>query len=80
LEIINPRDGFVYLTSFSQTNLYEIPVEVIGGESEILYVTFNGNTFTTGRPFVFFLPRITGVNVLQVRNGHEEKTVIFTVL
>ncbi|MCL2410854.1 MAG: transglycosylase domain-containing protein, partial [Treponema sp.] len=35
LEIINPREGFVYLSNHN-LGLYEIPVEVIGGQHDIL--------------------------------------------
>ncbi|MCL2804692.1 MAG: transglycosylase domain-containing protein [Treponema sp.] len=76
LEIINPRDGFVYI---SNAGMYDIPVEVIGGNDDVLHVTHNGETFITGRPFVFFLSRKTGLNTLNVRNGDEEEAVTFTV-
>ena len=87
LEIVNPRDGFVYLAGYSfdlghssqGRGMYEIPVEVIGGESDVLHVTHNGQTFSAGRPFMFFLPRAAGVNVLHVRCGGEEQTISFTV-
>jgi len=79
LEIINPRDNFVYLSGSLQANMHEIPVEVIGGESAVLHVTHNGNSFTVSRPFVFFVQRITGVNVLHVKNGGEEQSITFTV-
>jgi len=76
LEIINPRDGFVYLSN-SGINLSEIPVEVIGGNSEILHITHNGDIFSINRPFIFSIPRIRGVNVLHVRNGDEEEIITF---
>jgi len=78
LEILNPREGFVYLTG-SAAGPMEIPIEVIGGDSDVLHVTHNGGTFTVGRPFIFFLNGISGINVLHVRNGDEEETVIFSV-
>ena len=77
LEIVNPRDGFVYLAA--QADMNEIPVEVIGGSEEILRVTHNGENVTIQRPFIFFLPRKTGQNVLHVQNGSEEETITFTV-
>jgi penicillin-binding protein 1C len=78
LEVINPRDGFVYLASRG-IGVSEIPVEVIGGGDDILHVTHNGRMFSVGRPFMFFLPRISGLNTLHVKNGDEEQTVTFTV-
>jgi len=78
LEIINPRDGFVYLSSFG-FGMDEIPVEVIGGDSDVLYVTHNNSSFTVSRPFVFFLPRAAGLNVLRVKNGNEEETITFSI-
>ncbi len=78
LEIISPREGFVYLSS-PGIGRDEIPVEVIGGGGDELRVTFNGNTFSVGRPFVFSLPRAPGSHTLRVRNGDEEEEVSFTV-
>jgi penicillin-binding protein 1C len=78
LEITSPRDGFVYLTS-PGIGMDEIPVEVIGGNDDILHVNFNGDMFTVRRPFVFFLPRIPGFHTLRVYNGDESKEIMFTV-
>jgi len=78
LEIINPRDGFVYLSNFN-SGMEEIPAEVIGGEENILRITHNGSFFNISRPFIFFLPRIKGQNVLNVRNGNEEKSITFMI-
>jgi penicillin-binding protein 1C len=78
LEITSPREGFVYLSS-PGIGRDEIPVEVIGGNYDELRVTFNGNTFSVGRPFVFSLPRIPGSYTLGVQNGGEEEEVSFTV-
>ncbi|MDR0323554.1 MAG: penicillin-binding protein 1C, partial [Treponema sp.] len=78
LEIVTPRTGFVYLKS-PGTGMDEIPVEVIGGESDTLHITHNGRVFSTGRPFVFYLSRIQGNNILNVKNGDEEAEVTFTV-
>jgi penicillin-binding protein 1C len=78
LEIVSPRNGFNYLTS-PGIGMNEIPVEVIGGENDELHVTHNGNTFYIGRPFVFYLPRTSGLNTLRVQNGDEEEEVSFTV-
>jgi len=77
LEIVNPRDGFVYLAALN--NMNEIPVEVIGGSEEILHITYNDESLAVQRPFIFFLPRKTGRNVIQVRNGDEADTVTFFV-
>jgi len=79
LEIINPRSGFSYLSGPGIGSNEEIPVEVIGGTEDVLSVTHNGRIFSSNRPFVFYLPRITGENILRVQNGGEEETVIFTV-
>jgi len=78
LEIVSPREGFVYLSS-PGIGRDEIPVEVIGGNSDELRVTFNGQIFSVGRPFVFSLPRIPGSYTLLVQNGGEEEEVNFTV-
>ena len=78
LEIITPREGFVYLSS-PGIGRDEIPVEVIGGHENELHVTFNSQTFTVKRPFVFTLPRTTGAQILRVQNGEEEAEVTFTI-
>jgi len=78
LEIINPRSGFVYLTSRG-IGINEIPVEVIGGEGNVLHVTHNNSSFSVPRPFTFFLPLEIGENLLHVQNGYEEQTITFTV-
>lgn len=78
LEIITPREGFVYLSG-AGVGMNEIPVEVIGGAENILRVTHNGNAFTVNRPFTFYLPRKTGTNTLQIQNGGEEAEVSFFI-
>jgi penicillin-binding protein 1C len=78
LEIISPRDGFVYLTS-PGIGRDEIPVEVIGGGDDELRVTFDNRTFSVSRPFIFSLPRAPGFYTLRVQNGNEEGEVTFTV-
>ncbi|MDR2717886.1 MAG: transglycosylase domain-containing protein [Treponema sp.] len=78
LEIISPRDGFVYLTS-PGIGRDEIPVEVIGGSDDELRVTFDNRTFTISRPFIFSLPRSPGSYTLRVYNGSEEEHISFTV-
>jgi len=78
LEIVSPRGGFVYLSG-QGIGIDEVPVEVIGGETNVLHVTHNGSSFAVNRPFVFFLPRVPGVNTLQVRNGNETETITFSV-
>jgi penicillin-binding protein 1C len=78
LEIVTPRGGFVYLSSPGIGN-DGIPVEVIGGESDILHITHNENSFTASRPFAFNLPRVRGVNRLYVENAGENAELAFTV-
>ena len=78
LEIVNPRNGFVYLSG-SGIGLDEIPAEVIGGDSDVLHVTHNGRSFNTGRPFIFLLKREQGLNTLTVKNGYEEESITFTI-
>jgi penicillin-binding protein 1C len=78
LEITSPRDGFVYLSS-PGIGRDEIPVEVIGGGEDELHVTFNDQSFSVSRPFVFFLERSPGFHILRVQSGYEEREVTFTV-
>ena len=84
LEIISPRDGFVYLLNPGHlqgvsVGIKEIPVEVIGGEGDVLHITHNDRTFTINRPFVFYLPCIPGRNRLHVKCNDEEYEILFTV-
>jgi penicillin-binding protein 1C len=78
LEIVTPRDGFVYLSS-PGIGRDEIPVEVIGGSENELRITYDSETFTVSRPFNFSLPHSPGTHILRVQNGSEEAEVSFTV-
>ncbi|MCL2880286.1 MAG: penicillin-binding transpeptidase domain-containing protein, partial [Treponema sp.] len=78
LEIITPREGFVYLSS-PGIGKNEIPVEVTGGSADELRVTFDNRSFTVPRPFVFYLERTPGSHVLHVQNGNEEEEITFRV-
>ena len=78
LEIISPRNGFVYLSS-PGIGRDAIPVEVIGGNASILHVTFNNRRFTVSRPFEFYLERSPGLHTLRVQNNGEEEEIIFRV-
>jgi hypothetical protein len=78
LEIVSPREGFVYLNS-PGIGMDEIPVEVIGGAEDELRVTFDGGVFIVQRPFVFYLPRRAGFHTLRVQNGEDEEIISFSV-
>jgi penicillin-binding protein 1C len=78
LEILSPRDGFVYLSS-PGIGRDEIPVEVIGGGEDELRVTYDGRFFTVSRPFVFYLEQTPGLHILRVQCGDEEEIISFTV-
>ncbi|GHT63888.1 penicillin-binding protein 1A [Spirochaetia bacterium] len=78
LEIISPREGFVFLRS-PGIGRDEIPVEVIGGAGDSLTVSYDGETFAVKRPFMFYLPPRPGTHILRVRNGDEETEIMFTV-
>ena len=78
LEIISPREGFVYLSS-PGIGRDEIHVEVIGGSADILHVTYDNKTFTVTRPFVFYLERSPGLHILRVQSGDTAEEISFTV-
>jgi penicillin-binding protein 1C len=78
LEILRPREGFVFLES-PGIGGDEIPVEVIGGAEDELAVRYDGAAFTVPRPFVFYLPSSPGVHTLWVQNGAEESRLSFSV-
>jgi penicillin-binding protein 1C len=92
LEIISPRDGFVFFasTEFPQDKNAasggspaarpSIPVEVIGGAADTLTVEYDGKPLpSVSRPFVFFLPQERGEHRLAIRCGNEESAVRFSV-
>jgi penicillin-binding protein 1C len=78
LEILQPREGFVFFRS-PGIGRDEIPVEVIGGAEDELEVRYDGGTFKVGRPFVFYLASLPGTHTLRVRNGEEEEEISFSV-
>ncbi|MDR2618827.1 MAG: penicillin-binding protein 1C, partial [Treponema sp.] len=78
LEVLQPREGFVFFRS-PGIGRDEIPVEAIGGAVDELEVSYDGETFTTGRPFVFYLPSLPGPHILRLRNGEEEAEIRFSV-
>ncbi|MDR2021340.1 MAG: hypothetical protein LBQ14_11315 [Treponema sp.] len=80
LQIITPRDQFVFLSGPGlAAGNDSIPVEVIGGRYDELLVEYDGAAFTVARPFAFYLPHDSGDHILTVRNGGETETVRFTV-
>jgi penicillin-binding protein 1C len=92
LEIISPRDGFVFFASTefpqgknaapggSPAARPSIPVEVIGGAADTLTVEYDGKPLpSASRPFVFFLPQERGEHRLAIRCGNEESAVRFSV-
>jgi hypothetical protein len=78
LEVLQPREGFVFFRS-PGIGKDEIPVEVIGGAVDELEVSYDGETFTTGRPFVFYLPSQPGPHTQRLRNGDEAEEIRFSV-
>jgi penicillin-binding protein 1C len=78
LEILSPRDGFVYLSN-PGIGRDEIPVEVIGGDGDELRVTYDSRVFTVSRPFVFYLEQTPGLHILHIQCGDEEEVISFTV-
>ncbi|MDR2491569.1 MAG: transglycosylase domain-containing protein [Spirochaetaceae bacterium] len=78
LEIITPRDGFVFYHN-EGIGRAEIPVELTGGAEDELWVDYDGQTQTVGRPFVFYLPQERGSHRLELRCGGETISVNFRV-
>jgi penicillin-binding protein 1C len=78
LEIITPREGFVFLRS-PGIGRDEIPVEVIGGTENELEVRYDNAAFGQKRPFTFYLPSTPGMHILRVRNSDEEAEIRFSV-
>jgi penicillin-binding protein 1C len=82
LEILTPREGFVFFTS-PGTGRNEIPLEVIGGSSDELTVYYDvhsgGDPLVLSRPFTAYLPPGPGPHTITVQNGEERASVNFRV-
>jgi penicillin-binding protein 1C len=78
LEILQPREGFVFFRS-PGIGADEIPVEAIGGAEDELEAVYDGETFKVPRPFVFYLPASPGPHTLRTRNGGETREVHFSL-
>jgi penicillin-binding protein 1C len=79
LEIITPRDGFVFFAAPGDVRRQAIPAEVTGGGEAQLRVAYDGAEWTEARPFRFFLPLERGTHTLSVRCGEEAREVRFMV-
>jgi penicillin-binding protein 1C len=78
LEILTPRDGFVFFTSPGMGR-NEIPLEVIGGSYDELTVYYDGDPLVLSRPFAAYLPPDPGPHTITVQNGGERASVNFRV-
>jgi penicillin-binding protein 1C len=79
LEIVTPRDGFVFFAAPQGVRRQAIPAEVTGGSGAELRVAYDGAEWTEARPFRFFLPLERGTHTLSVRCGDETREVRFMV-
>jgi penicillin-binding protein 1C len=78
LEIITPRDGFVFYHN-EGIGRSEIPVELTGGSEDELFVDYDGQTWAVDRPFIFYIPQERGNHRLDLRCGNETLRVNFRV-
>ena len=80
LTITSPKDGALFYYSALHQDSQAIPVEVMGGTSDTLSVTYDGKDYgTIERPFTFTLPVERGNHTLTVRSGNAERTLTFEV-
>lgn len=78
LEILTPRNNFVFFTS-PGAGLDGIPVEILGGKEDKLLAIYDGVQSIITRPFLFYLPSEPGLHTLIVKNGEEQAETIFRV-
>ena len=80
LELLTPKNGSVFFASNVKAIEQAIPVELIGGFTDVLSYTYDKHTSkTVSRPFVFKLPVEKGKHKCTFVCGEEKVTVEFVV-
>ena len=80
LELLTPKNGSVFFASNVKTIEQAIPVELIGGSTDVLSYTYDKHpSQTVSRPFVFKLPVEKGRHKCVFVCGEEKVTVEFVV-
>lgn len=80
LKLITPNDNSLFYYSELYSERQAIPVELSGGYSDELTVTYDGSLYKkTGRPFVFNLPVEKGTHTCSVECGFESLSFEFLV-
>lgn len=80
LQILTPKDNSVFFFSEMNQDLQAIPVEVIGGSEESIYIEFDGKFMDQiQRPFYFRLPVERGNHKCRVFCGNETAEINFVV-
>ncbi len=80
LELLTPKNGSVFFASNVKAIEQAIPVELIGGSTDVLSYTYDKHPpQTVSRPFVFKLPVEKGKHKCTFVCGEEKVTVEFVV-
>ncbi len=80
LELLTPKNGSVFFASNVKAIEQAIPVELIGGSTDVLSYTYDKHpSQTVSRPFVFKLPVEKGRHKCVFVCGEEKVTVEFVV-
>lgn len=80
LELLTPKNGSVFFVSNVKAIEQAIPVELIGGFTDVLSYTYDKHpSKTVSRPFVFKLPVEKGKHKCTFVCGEEKVTVEFVV-
>lgn len=80
LSIKTPKNNSIFFYSDMNEDLQAIPVEVFGGQEEIITVTYDSNpSYEVQRPFYFMLPVERGTHTCMISCGNETAQITFTV-
>lgn len=80
LKILTPQNDSVFYYSEQNSKNQTIPVEVVGGNSNILNIKYDDDFLKTiPRPFKFFLPIERGNHTLEIECANETKKINFVV-
>ncbi len=80
LKILTPQNNTIFYYSEQNAKNQTIPVEVVGGNSNVLNIKYDDDFYKTiPRPFKFYLPIERGNHTLEIECANETKKINFVV-
>lgn len=80
LKILTPQNNAIFYYSEQNAKNQTIPVEIVGGNSNILNIKYDDDFYKTiPRPFKFSLPIERGNHTLEIECANETKKINFIV-